>query len=35
MKICFETEQGRVGLLNVQPGTTEDTLNGIATVWGS
>jgi hypothetical protein len=35
MKICFETEQGRVGLLIVQPGTTEDTLNGIATVWGS
>lgn len=35
MKICFETEQGRVGLLIVQPGTTEDTLNGIAIVWGS
>jgi hypothetical protein len=35
MKICFETDQGRVGLLIVQPGTTEDTLNGIATVWGS
>jgi len=35
MKICFETDQGRVGLLIVQPGTSEDTLNGIATVWGS
>jgi hypothetical protein len=35
MKICFKTDQGHFGLLSVQPGTSENELNAIATVWGS
>jgi hypothetical protein len=35
MKICFKTDQGRIGLLVVQRGTSEDQFNAIATVWGS
>jgi hypothetical protein len=34
MQICFRTDQGRIGLLRVQPGTTAYELNAIATVWG-
>jgi hypothetical protein len=33
MKICFKTDQGRVGLLSVQPDTTPNELHAIATVW--
>ena len=33
MKICFRTDQGRVGLLSVQPDTTPNELHGIVTVW--
>jgi hypothetical protein len=33
MKICFKTDQGRVGLLSVQPDTTPNELHGIATIW--
>jgi hypothetical protein len=35
MKICFKTDQDRIGLLSVQPGTSENELNAIATVWSS
>jgi hypothetical protein len=35
MNICFKTDQGRIGFLNVQPGTSENQFNAIATVWGS
>jgi hypothetical protein len=35
MQICFETDQGRFGLLSVKPGTTAYELNAVATVWGS
>jgi hypothetical protein len=35
MKICFGTDQGRIGLLVVQPGTSEDQFKAIASVWGS
>jgi hypothetical protein len=35
MQICFETDQGRFGLLSVKPGTTAYELNAFATVWGS
>ncbi len=35
MKICFKTDQGRFGFLRVQPGTSANELNAIATVWGS
>jgi hypothetical protein len=34
-KICFRTDQGRVGLLIVKPGTSENQFNAIARVWGS
>jgi hypothetical protein len=33
MKICFRTDQGRSGLLSVQPGTSANELIAIATVW--
>jgi hypothetical protein len=33
MKICFKTDQGRIGLLSVQPGTSANELTAIATVW--
>ena len=33
MKICFKTDQGRFGLLSVQPGTSANQLTAIATVW--
>ena len=33
MQICFRTDQGRIGLLRVKPGTTAYELNAIATVW--
>ena len=35
MKICFGTDEGRIGLLTVQPGTSENQFNAIAMVWGS
>lgn len=35
MKICFGTDQGRIGLLVVQPGTSENQFKAIASVWGS
>jgi hypothetical protein len=35
MNICFRTDQGRYGLLSVKAGTSENDLNGYATVWGS
>lgn len=34
-KICFATDHGRIGLLVVQPGTSENQFNAIARVWGS
>jgi hypothetical protein len=34
-KICFGTDLGRIGLLIVQPGTSENQFNAIAMVWGS
>jgi hypothetical protein len=33
MQICFKTDQGRIGLLSVKPGTTAYELNALATVW--
>ena len=33
MKICFKTDQGRFGLLSLQPGTSANELAAIATVW--
>jgi len=33
MKICFRADQGRSGLLSVQPGTSANELIAIATVW--
>jgi hypothetical protein len=33
MKICFETGQGRFGLLSVQPATSANELIASATVW--
>ena len=33
MKICFGTDQGRIGLLVVQPGTSENQFKAIASVW--
>lgn len=33
MKICFKTDQGRFGLLSVQPSTSANELIAIATVW--
>jgi hypothetical protein len=33
MKLCFKTDQGRFGLLSVQPGTSANELTAIATVW--
>jgi hypothetical protein len=33
MKICFKTDQGRFGLLNVQPGTSANELTATVTVW--
>ena len=35
MKICFKTDQGRVGLLSVQPDTSANELHAITTVWNS
>jgi hypothetical protein len=35
MKICFTTDQGRIGLLQVKPGTSEDQFKATATVWGA
>jgi hypothetical protein len=33
MKICFKTDQGRIGLLQVMPGTSENQFKATATVW--
>lgn len=35
MKICFKTDQGRIGLLQVMPGTSENQFKATATVWGT
>jgi hypothetical protein len=35
MKICFKTNQGRIGLLQVMPGTSENQFKATATVWGT
>jgi hypothetical protein len=35
MKICFQTDQGRIGLLQVMPGTSENQFKATATVWGA
>jgi hypothetical protein len=35
MKICFKTDQGRIGLLQVMPGTSENQFKATATVWGN
>jgi hypothetical protein len=35
MKICFKTDQGRIGFLQVMPGTSENQFKATATVWGA
>ena len=35
MKICFKTDQSRIGLLQVMPGTSEDQFKATVTVWGA
>ena len=33
MKICFKTDPGHIGLLQVMPGTSENQFKATATVW--
>jgi hypothetical protein len=35
MKICFTTDRGRIGLLQVMRGTGENEFEATATVWGA